>query len=100
LGAHTVQTEAAFPDRKERKGLQGLRAYLREKRQGDFIDNLCQKLFSYALGRGMLVSDRKTLDDMRAKRATDGCAFGSLVESIITSPQFLNKRGSADPHER
>ena len=24
-------------------------------RQGDFVDNLCRKLFSYALGRGLLV---------------------------------------------
>jgi hypothetical protein len=97
LGGHPVQTEATFPDGKDRKGLEGLRAYLREKRQNDFIESLCRKLFSYALGRGMLVSDKKALDDMRAKLAAEGHAFGSLVEAIVTSPQFLNKRGRDDP---
>jgi hypothetical protein len=92
LAGHPVSTVATFPDGKERNGLEGLRDYLREKRQEDFVDNLCQKLFSYALGRGMLLSDKQTLDEMRAKLATDGYAFGSLVESIVLSPQFRNKR--------
>jgi hypothetical protein len=93
LSGHAVSTTATFPDGKEREGLDGLRDYLREKRQPDFVDNLCRKLFSYALGRGMLLSDKQTLDDMRAKLATEGYAFGSLVEAIVMSPQFRNKRG-------
>ncbi|HEY7153756.1 MAG TPA: DUF1592 domain-containing protein [Gemmataceae bacterium] len=100
LGGHAVATAATFPDGKERQGLEGLRAYLREKRQEDFVDNLCRKLFSYALGRSMLVSDKKALDEMRAKLAADGYAFDSLVEVIVTSPQFRNKRGRDDPREQ
>jgi hypothetical protein len=46
-----------------------------------------------------LPSDKKTLDAMRARLAADGYAFGSLIESIIISPQFLNKRGRGDPLE-
>jgi hypothetical protein len=97
LGGHPVQTAATFPDGKERNGLEGLREYLREKRQGDFVDNLCRKLFSYALGRGLLPSDDKALTDMRRRLAADGYKFGSLVEAIVTSPQFLSKRGRDDP---
>ena len=44
----------------------------------------------------MLLSDQKALEAMRAGLAADGYAFGSLVESIVTSPQFLNKRGRDD----
>jgi hypothetical protein len=94
LGGRPVQNAATFPDGKDRTGLKGLREYLRDKRQDEFVDNLCRKLFSYALGRGILISDKKALDTMRARLAADGYAFGSLVESIIASPQFLNKRGS------
>jgi hypothetical protein len=93
LGGRPVHTRATFPDGKDRNGFDGLREYLREKRQGDFVDNLCRKLFSYALGRSLLLSDRKTLGAMQSKLASDGYGFGSLVESIVTSPQFLNKRG-------
>ncbi len=99
LGGHPVQTAATFPDGTERNGLQGLREYLREKRQGDFVDNLCRKLFAYALGRSLLLSDQQALDAMRARLAAGGYAFGSLVEAIVTSPQFLNKRGRSDPRK-
>src|SRR4029077_1047735 len=49
LSGHPVRTAATFPDGQERSGLDGLRQYLRQKRQDDFVDNLCRKLFSYAL---------------------------------------------------
>jgi hypothetical protein len=70
-----------------------LKAYLKEKRQDDYIDNLCRKLFGYALGRGLQLSDTKALGGMKAKLAADDNRFGSLVEAIVTSPQFLHKRG-------
>jgi hypothetical protein len=92
LGGRPVSTLATFPDGKDRTGLAGLRDYLHEKRRGDFVDNLCAKLFSYALGRGLLPSDQKALDAMKARLASEGYAFGSLVESIVTSPHFLNRR--------
>jgi hypothetical protein len=97
LGGRPVQTAATFPDGTDRSGLDGLRQYLREKRQGDFLDNLCRKLFSYALGRSLLLSDQPALDTMRARWKADGYRFGSLVEAIVTTPQFRNKRGRDDP---
>jgi hypothetical protein len=93
LAGHAVQTGATFPDGKDRNGLPGLREYLRDKRQEDFVDNLCRKLLAYALGRRVLISDRKTLETMRTRLAADGFRFGGLVETIVTSRPFLNKRG-------
>jgi hypothetical protein len=92
LGGRAVETTATFPDGKERTGLPGLRAYLKEKRQDDFVDNSCKKLFSYALGRGLKLSDKKTLEAMKVKLAAEEYRFGTMVEAIVTSPQFLNKR--------
>jgi hypothetical protein len=97
LGGRPVDTAATFPDGSEGSGLKGLRDYLRERRQDEFIDNLCRKILSYALGRGLLPSDQKTLAAMRARLKADDYAFGGLVEAIVTSPQFLNKRGRDDP---
>lgn len=96
LGGKPVSAGATFPDGRDRDGIAGLRAYLREKRQDDYLDNLCRKLFTYALGRGLLPSDDKAIAAMKAKLQADGYAFGSLVESIVTSPQFLNKRGRGE----
>jgi len=100
LGGRPVQTVATFPDGKDRTGLAGLREYLREKRQDDYVDNLCKKLFSYALGRSLILSDKKALEEMRARLVADRYAFGTLVEEIVTSPQFLNKRGRHDPRDK
>jgi mono/diheme cytochrome c family protein len=96
LGGKPVQTAATFPDGKDRDGPAGLQAYLRDERQQDFVDNLCKKLLSYGLGRSLQLSDKKTLDEIRTRLVKDKYAFGSLVEVIVTSPQFVNKRGPED----
>jgi hypothetical protein len=91
-----VDTHATFPGGSEGTGLDGLRRYLREHRQEEFVDNLCRKLLVYALGRGLLVSDEGTVDDLHTKLAANDYRFGTLVEGIVTSPQFLNTRGRGE----
>jgi hypothetical protein len=97
LGGRPVETKATFPDGSEGAGLDGLRRYLSEKRQEQFVDNLCRKLFAYALGRTLLPSDEMTIRQMKSRLAADGDRFDSLIESIVASPQFLNQRGRDDP---
>jgi hypothetical protein len=92
FGGHAVDTRAAFADGKERTGLAGLRSFVQEKREADFVENLCRKLTAYALGRTLLPSDDALIEQMRARLAKDNFRFGGLVETIITSPQFLTKR--------
>jgi hypothetical protein len=100
LGGRPVDERALFPDGKERSGPDGLRRYLAEQRQDEFLDNLCRKLLSYALGRTLIVSDDATVRTMRARLSAEGYRFGSLIESIVTSPQFLTNRGRDDPRGR
>ncbi|MFO0811135.1 MAG: DUF1592 domain-containing protein [Gemmataceae bacterium] len=94
FGGRPVDTTAAFPGGGEGTGIDGLRAYIRERRQADFLDNLCRKLLAYGLGRTLLPSDDRLVREMKAKLIADGYRFGSLIDSIVTSPQFLNARGS------
>ena len=93
LGGKPVQTTATYPDKSEGTGLDGLRAYLKARRESDFLDNLTRKLLAYALGRGLMLSDQKTLDAMRTALAKENGRLGTLVETIVASPQFLTKRG-------
>jgi hypothetical protein len=92
LGGRPVDTRASFPGGSEGAGLEGLRAYIRAHRQGDFLDNLTRKLTSYALGRGLLLSDEPFVAEARARLAANDFRFGVLVDSIVRSPQFLTKR--------
>jgi hypothetical protein len=92
LGGKPVDVRATFPGGGEGNGVEGLRAYLEERRGREFVDNFCRKLLAYALGRSILPSDDEVIESMRSRLAANGDRFGSLVESIVTSPQFLNKR--------
>jgi hypothetical protein len=92
LGGRPVETSAAFPGGPTGSGLAGLKDYLREHRQEEFLDNLCRKLLSYALGRTLLPSDDRTVDTMRSRLAAEDYRFSSLIMTIVTSPQFVTKR--------
>jgi len=92
LGGRLVDVHANFPGGGEGTGLEGLRDYLNEYRQEEFLDNLCRKLLAYGLGRTLLLSDDVTIDNMRAQLAADGYRFNRLVQAIVTSPQFLTRR--------
>ena len=96
FAGHPVDTRAEFPNGREQKGFDGLRRYLRQNRQDDFTDNLCRKLLAYGLGRTLILSDDSTVQGMRSKLVKNDYRFGNLVESIVTSPQFLNQRAPDD----
>jgi hypothetical protein len=93
LGGKAVDTRATFPGGVEEKGLEGLRSYIRDHRQEAFIDNLCRKLLSDALSRSLLLSDEPLIDQMKQNLAGNGYRFSSLIDTIVTGRQFLNKRG-------
>jgi hypothetical protein len=96
LAGHDIDNHAAFPGGAEGTGLEGLRTYIRGHREKDFVDNLCRKMLSYALGRGLILSDDPTIEQARTKLASNGYRFSAVVESIVTSPQFRTKRVSDD----
>jgi hypothetical protein len=92
LGGRPVDVRAEFPGGTEVEGMGGLLRYVREHRQDDFLENLCRKLLTYALGRTLIPSDMGLIKEMRVRLIADDYRFSSLVESIVTSPQFLTKR--------
>jgi hypothetical protein len=99
LGGRPVDTRATFPRGGEGTGLEGLRAYVEASRRADFLDNLCRKLLAYALGRTLIPSDDGTVEAMRNRLDAQGGRFSALVETIVTSPQFRNKRIEGDTVE-
>ncbi len=94
LAGRPIDARAAFPDREEREGLDGVLTYIKAKREKDFLDNFCRKLLAYSLGRSLQLSDENTIERMRSRLSLSGNRFAPLLEVIVTSPQFLNKRGS------
>jgi hypothetical protein len=93
LGGRTVDARATFPGGVEGEGLQGIRQYIRDHRENDFVRGFSGKLLAYALGRSLALSDELLIQETGRKLAGDGWRFETVIESIVTSRQFLNKRG-------
>jgi hypothetical protein len=95
FGGHPIDTRAEFPGGVMGTGLPGLREYIKDHRERNFIENLSSKLLSYGLGRTLLISDDLLLDDMQAALAAQQYRFGALIETLVASPQFRMKRAPA-----
>ncbi|MEL6104909.1 MAG: DUF1592 domain-containing protein [Planctomycetota bacterium] len=93
----SVQTAVTLPDGVARNDVTGLREYIRDQRQQDFVENACRKLVSYALGRSLIVADDLLLDSMRQETQGRTTSLGEVIERIVTSPTFLNQRGRNFP---
>jgi uncharacterized protein DUF1592/uncharacterized protein DUF1588/uncharacterized protein DUF1587/uncharacterized protein DUF1585/uncharacterized protein DUF1595 len=94
LAGRAVDVRASFPGGDQGEGLDGLISYIRAHREKDFLNNLSEKMLVYALGRSPLLSDELLLDTMQSRLAASGYKMSALIETIITSPQFLNRRTS------
>jgi Protein of unknown function (DUF1592)/Protein of unknown function (DUF1588)/Protein of unknown function (DUF1587)/Protein of unknown function (DUF1595)/Protein of unknown function (DUF1585)/Planctomycete cytochrome C len=92
LGGRPVQIDARFPDGSERVGLSGLRAYIRQARQDDFVDNLCRKALAFALNRSLILSDQGTISLMKQKLRDGNHRFSEIINTVIRSPQFRQRR--------
>lgn len=97
LAGRPVDTNAVFPGGFHGAGMDGILTYIREHRQAEFTDNLSRKLLAYALNRSLQLSDESIVERMDAKLPSNEYRFDSLVEAIVTSPQFLNKRNPDSP---
>ncbi len=98
LGDRPVDTAVTYPGGIEGTGLKGLQAFIREHRQDQFLSNLSRKLLAYALNRSLQLSDESLVHEMEAHLAENGYRFNALVKTIVTSPEFLNKRVIESPN--
>jgi hypothetical protein len=92
LAGRPVDTRAVFPSGSQGADFEGVRTYIREHRQKDFIDNLSRKLLAFSLGRSLQLSDEPLIERMQTRLAASGYRLTPMVDLIVTSPQFLNKR--------
>ncbi len=93
LAGRPIDASTTYPGGVNGDGLVGLKNFIRDHRQDNFISNLCRKLMAYALNRSPQLSDEALVDKMKTNLAADGYKFRSLVDTIILSPQFLDRRG-------
>jgi Protein of unknown function (DUF1592)/Protein of unknown function (DUF1588)/Protein of unknown function (DUF1587)/Protein of unknown function (DUF1595)/Protein of unknown function (DUF1585) len=92
MAGRPIDVNADFPGGSQGVGLEGVERYIREHRQDAFVDNLGRKLLAYALNRSLQLSDESVVEQMDSKMTANGYRMNWLIETIVTSPQFLNTR--------
>ena len=92
LAGRPVDTAVTYPGGAKGTGLEGLQKYIRENRQQEFVNNLTRKLLAYALNRSLQLSDESVIEPIETGMAANGYRVDWLIENIVSSPQFLNKR--------
>jgi hypothetical protein len=61
-------------------------------RKDEFVRALVEKMLTYALGRGLEMTDRCTVKEISAAVAKDGYRFSTLVNEIVASDAFQKRR--------
>ena len=74
-------------DGTEIEDIAGLRNYFAGPRREDLLRSLARKLTGYALGRAVMTSDRKLVDDV-TKTMTSGGRWSDALLVIVRSEQF------------
>jgi hypothetical protein len=57
------------------------------------VKQFCKKLLGFALGRGVQLSDRGLLDEMKSSLEKNNYRFSSALEPLLKSRQFREIRG-------
>ena len=92
LAGRAVDTSVSYPGGMQANGFEGLQAFIRDHRQDQFVDNVSRKLLAYALNRSLQLSDDTLIEHMESRLKAKDYHFDTLIETIVTSPQFLTKR--------
>jgi hypothetical protein len=92
LAGRRTEVDAALPGGIQASGATGVRDYIRQRRQEDYLDTVSRKLWAYALNRSPILPDDVLLQQMRAQLRANRYRFSTLVETIVTSSPFLNRR--------
>jgi len=94
-GEFPIDASGVLPDGKKFDGPKELKAILKEKKEL-FSRCLAEKMLIYAAGRGLEHYDKRAVDAICQKIATEDFKFSALVIEIVKSDPFRMKRGAKE----
>ena len=90
-----LDTSGAMPDGREFEGVADFRALLLN-RPGRFVNTLAEKLLTYALGRGLTLSDNPAVRGIVRRAADDDYRFASVILGVVESVPFVMRQAADD----
>jgi len=95
LRGEKIDTSGTLPDGTKFDGPKGLREALL-KRPEMFVHTMTEKLFTYALGRGLEYFDAPAVRAVTRDAARSNYTFASLVLGVVKSPPFQMRRAAEE----
>jgi hypothetical protein len=92
-GVSTIDPTAVLPDGVKLDGPASLRALLL-KRSDRFVQNITEKLLTYAIGRGTDYHDAPAIRQIARDASATGSRWSSLILGIVKSTPFHMRRSS------
>ena len=93
-GKFPVDASGAFPNGKEFSSPASMKTLLREN-MPEFTRCIAEKMLTYALGRGVESSDRRTVQDLVRETVGHEYRLQSMILAIVHSVPFQQRRGEA-----
>lgn len=92
LAGRAVETAVTFPGDVKGEGVSGLKSFIKDHREENFVDNFSRKLLAFALGRSLQLSDEGLIDRMKDNLKANDYCFSAAALTIVQSPQFRTRR--------
>lgn len=93
-----IDSSGTLPGGVVLRGTTDLKRNLLE-RSDQFIEALCARVLTYAVGRGMEPFDRPAIRRIAQRTRANGDRFQALIESVVLSDTFRSCRGRTPRHE-
>lgn len=91
IGGQPVDAAARLFNQQPIDGTDGLKRFLLQHRQDQFVRALVKKLATYALGRPLTFADRAALDRITAAVRRDGDGLRAIVHHVVGSELFHSR---------
>jgi hypothetical protein len=72
-------------------GMDGLKRFLLENRQDQFVRAMVHKMTTYALGRPLTFADHSSIDRIAADVRRQGDGLATMIRLVATSELFRSK---------
>ena len=91
INGKPVDASSLLFNRQKLAGMDGLKRFLLEYRQDQFVRAMVYKMATYALGRPLTFGDRSSVDRITADVRKQGDGLATMVTLIVTSELFQSK---------
>ena len=91
IDGRPVDATSMLFNKEKLDGMEGLKQFLLENRQDQFVRALAHKLTTYALGRPLTFADRSSVDKIAADVRRQGDGLATMITLIVMSDLFATE---------